>query len=134
MKRLPFSLLLLLLLVPQQALPLKHPIRAYVAEDRQARTQAHKRLHPQQLQAEGAVPLLLLSGRSAAAAGGGAAAPQHRTQRSSSSSSSGRSSSSSGLQHCGCTGGSNPEQLLFCSKHWLLQVDPKTGGHSSLLG
>jgi hypothetical protein len=109
-------------LLLQQALPLKHPIRAYVAEDRQARTQGHKRLHAQRLQAEGALPRLPLAMSSAAVS----AAEQQATKQD------GRSSTGR-LQDDGCAGGSNPAQLLFCSKHWLLQVDSQTGGHSDML-
>ncbi|KAF6255451.1 hypothetical protein COO60DRAFT_212733 [Scenedesmus sp. NREL 46B-D3] len=102
-----------------EALPLKHPVRAYVAQDRQARKQAHQRLHPQQLQAAGSVPLLPLVNPSTAAA----AQQDTRQGRSSNVGSSAGSS-----LDCECAGGSRPGELLFCSKHWLLQVDPKTGG------
>jgi hypothetical protein len=110
------GLLYIIVILPQQALPLKHPIRAYVAQDRLDRKQAHKRLHPQQLLSEGAVPLLPFANLAAA---------KHDTRASGSSSSSSGTTSSTDAE---CAGGSNPRQLLFCSKHWLLQLDPKTGG------
>jgi hypothetical protein len=104
-------------MLPQQALPLKHPIRAYVAQDRQARMQAHKQLHPQQLLSQGSIPLLPLAEVAAAA--------KHETRASGSTISSGSKPTSSTDNEC--AGGSNPGQLLFCSKHWLLQIDPSTG-------